>query len=298
MNTLSQSARNSLRITMVYLVVSAVWIFFSDRLLGLMTDDPDLLLQLQTYKGWFFVLTTSVLLYYLIKRSTDRLEESRSEVEEALRQKQAVLSELHHRVKNNLAIICGLIDLQVNELNGMQEVKALETTKYRIFAIAEIEELFYQNSDMASIPFHAYIQGIMNSLNEDEDQKQKMRTNLDDLYLNISQAVPFGLVINEIFAQFRIHEQTKEINSINISLTHLNSSEVSLEILFDHIPSETISRLTNKEHIEAILLDLYIQQLHATSNWSEENGSVKFSLDFEKLEVESSDPDLAKARLN
>lgn len=298
MKTLSLSVRNSLKITLVYLVLSALWIFFSDRLLGFLINDPALFLEFQTYKGWFFVLITSILLYYLIEKSTSRLEKSRTEAEAALREKKAVLSELHHRVKNNLAIICGLIDLQVHELNGKEETRALESTKYRIFTLAEIEELFYQNSDMSSIPFHEYVKGLINFMNEQKVQKLRFKTNIDDTYLNISQAVPFGLVVNEIFAQFRTSEHKGVNNTLGITLTQSGSGKVSLEILFDKIPAGLRSRLTSQQHIEGILLDLYTRQLHANSNWFEENGSLKFIINFEKSAADNSFADVSDLRLN
>lgn len=284
MKALTQSVKNSLKITLVYLILSALWIFFSDRLLGILINDPALFIQFQTYKGWFFVLITSILIYYLIEKSTSRLEKSRARAEAALREKKAVLSELHHRVKNNLAIICGFIDLQVNELNGKEEMRALETTKYRIFTLAEIEELFYQNSEMASIPFHEYVKDLINSLTGNGDLKYQVKSKIDDLYLTISEAVPLGLVLNEIFTQFKLNGHKKEVNAINVSLISTDSGKVSLELVFDNIPSEVISHLTEAEHIETILLDLYSQQLHATSNWLEQNGLTKFVLDFEKSE--------------
>lgn len=294
MKAQSQSVRNSLRITSVYLILSALWIFFSDRLLGLLIDNPNLFLQFQTYKGWFFVLITSILLYYLIEKSTYRLEKSRTEAETALRDKKAVLSELHHRVKNNLAIICGLIDLQINELEDVHDAKVLETTRYRIFTLAEIEELFYQNSEMASIPFHEYVKDLINSLKDTGDLQYQVKSEVDEIYLSISQAIPLGLVMNEIFTLFRLNGHKNTLNTIDVSLVNTNSGEVSLELVFDNVPSQVISQLTDTEHIESILLDLYSQQLHANTNWIKENGLAKFTLDFEKSEENIDSPLLEK----
>jgi two-component sensor histidine kinase len=294
MKALSQSARNSFKITLVYFTISAFWIFFSDRALGMFFSDSSLLMEMQTYKGWFFVLITSVLLYYLIRQSTMEIEESRNKMSEALKEKKAVLSELHHRVKNNLAIICGLIDLQINELKDVHDAKVLETTRYRIFTLAEIEELFYQSSDMSSIPFHEFIKDLINSLNESGDLKYQIKSEVDDLYLSISQAVPFGLVLNEIFTQFRLNGHKNEVNAIDVSLVNTNSGKVSLELVFDNVPSRVISQLTDTRHIETILLDLYSQQLHATANWLKENGLARYVLDFEKSADETDSPTMLK----
>lgn len=62
------------RITVLYIAVGSLWILLSDRLILLLTDDPDMLTSLQMYKGWFYVAVTGILLYYLIKRDLVRIE--------------------------------------------------------------------------------------------------------------------------------------------------------------------------------------------------------------------------------
>ncbi len=278
----SVSVRDSLKITLTYFIVSAIWIFFSDRLLGLMTTDPDLLLEMQTYKGWFFVLITSVLLFLLIEKSTSKLVKSRNKIEKALQEKQVVLSELHHRVKNNLSIICGLIDLQVDNLSNREEIRALKAIQYRIYSLAEIEELFYQNRDMSRIPFHDFLRYLVDSLHEPDGRQFRVTKKIEETYLNINEAVPFGLMVNEIFSQLRINGHLDEVNSVQIRLFTEEEKFVNLEIGFDNIPHAILSRLKDKDRIESILVNLFIDQLHARSEWQEENGSLEFSISFDR----------------
>ena len=282
MNLSSISVRDSLKITITYFVVSVIWIFFSDRLLGLVTTDSNLLLELQTYKGWFFVSITSVLLFLLIEKSTSKLVNSRNKIENALNEKQVVLSELHHRVKNNLSIICGLIDLQTDELNNAEEIRALKSIQYRIYSLAEIEELFYQNRDMSSIPFHEFLNHLIISLNEPDGRQFHVDKEIEQTLLNIKEAVPFGLMVNEIFSQLRINGHIDEVNHVRVRLFTEKSDEVNLEIGFDNISSAVLSRLTDNDHIESILINLFIDQLHATSEWQHDNNSVKFSVSFNR----------------
>ena len=279
----SLSLRDSLKIALTYLAVSALWIFFSDRLLGLFTNDGALLLELQTYKGWFFVLITSVLLYYLIEKSTSRLVKSRNKIEQALDEKQVVLSELHHRVKNNLAIICGLIDLQADELEGVKETRALKTIQHRIYTLAEIEELFYQNRDMSRVPFHEYMNHLISSLNNMREGKRfDVNADIENLDLNISQAVPLGLLTNEIFSQLKLNGHTREVNSIEISFEVDDLQEISLSVIIKNCPPLLISRLTGNEQVEAILINLFTEQLHGSSEWKQDSGALEFFLSFNK----------------
>lgn len=280
----SLSLRDSLKIALTYLAVSALWIFFSDRLLGLFTDNSALLLELQTYKGWFFVLITSVLLYFLIEKSTFKLVKSRNRIEKALDEKQVVLSELHHRVKNNLAIICGLIDLQADELESVRETRALKTVQHRIYSLAEIEELFYQNRDMSRVPFHEYMNYLISSLsNMREGKRFEVNADIEELDLNISQAVPLGLLTNEIFSQLKLNGHIREINSVEVSFGVDDSQEISLSIIINNCPPLLISRLTGTEQVEAILINLFTEQLHGSSEWMQDAGALEFFLSFNKI---------------
>lgn len=278
----SISVRDSLKITFTYFIISVLWIFFSDRLLGLITTDSSLLLEMQTYKGWFFVLITSVFLFLLIEKSTSKMEKSRDKIKKALDEKQAVLSELHHRVKNNLSIICGLIDLQVDDLDNKEEIRALKTIQYRIYSLAEIEELFYQNKDMSSIPFHKFLNHLVESLNEPDGRQFRVNKDIDKTYLNIDEAVPFGLMVNEIFSQLRINGHIDEVNYIGIRLFTDEADHVTFKISFDNISTEILTRLTEKDNIESILINLFIDQLHAKSDWHHESGSTNFSVTFNR----------------
>lgn len=276
----SISVRDSLKITLTYFVISVIWIFFSDRLLGLVTTDSTLLLEMQTYKGWFFVLITSILLFLLIEKSTSKLEKSRNKMKDALNEKQVVLSELHHRVKNNLSIICGLIEMQIDELDSSEEARALKSIQYRIYSLADIEELFYQNRDMSSVPFHDFLHILVNSLNEPGGRQFQIDKRIEKIYLNIEKAVPFGLLVNEIFSQLRINGHLKELNHITIGLLKSEAGRVSFEIGFDEVPSKILSQLRGKDKIESILINLFIDQLHADTKWEQPDGISKFSVSF------------------
>lgn len=282
MKKISRSSKNAVKITGIYLIISGLWIFLSDRLLGMVIKNSQLLIEAQTYKGWFFVLVTSVLLFYLIRESTSSLVKSRDKTEAALQEKKVLLTELHHRVKNNLAIICSLIDLQLGSLDQGQ-AKALLETQYRIYTLADIEELFYQNEDMSRIPFHEYLKQSVAEVEDASDGKFSLRREIDELYLNIDQAVPLGLLFNEIFSQLRIAPDVKKSSSIDISLIRHRSQNISLRMQFDGTSTPLLSRLRGN-HIEATLLDLYTQQLQATSRWIPGNGGLAFELDFKKSE--------------
>jgi hypothetical protein len=277
----TQSSKHAIQITVIYLIVSASWIFFSDRLLEIVVSDNQNLMQLQTYKGWLFVLVTSILLFYLISRSASSIIESRDKTEKALKEKQTLLAELHHRVKNNLALICSLIHLQVNSLDEAEATALLEI-QYRIFTLAEIEELLYQNKDISRIPFHKFIKQFTLELEESETNNLSFQIQIDELYLNIDQAIPFGLLLNEIFTKLRMWEPKDQDQTVGIYLTGSSPNDVLLKLTFDGIPSSLFEPLKKEGYIEQTLMEQYSKQLDSSTKWLQEDGSIIYKLDFKK----------------
>jgi PAS domain S-box-containing protein len=90
-----------LRITLIYLLVGGLWIIFSDRLVAAIATDPVALTQLQTYKGWFYIAATALLLYLLIKRSLAALSNSEAELRAISAELQAALQRLTLQVENS-----------------------------------------------------------------------------------------------------------------------------------------------------------------------------------------------------
>ena len=129
----------------------------------------------------------------------------RKKVEEklqtSLREKEVLLREIHHRVKNNLHIISSLLDLQSDTLKDEQLIEIFADSQNRIRSMALIHEQLYQSPDLGQVEFGEYIHRLINNLlfsfGEHLSQVQPM-IEVDSVYLNIETAIPCGLLINEI----------------------------------------------------------------------------------------------------
>ena len=282
MKTLSIPRGHELRITLIYLLVAGLWILFSDRLLTALVDSEAMVSRIQTYKGLFFVLVTSAMLYYLIRRNSSTILRSRDRLQDLLHEKQVLLSELHHRVKNNLAIITGLIELETESMEKT-ESDALRETQFRIYTLADIEELMYQEEDMTNIPFHEFMEQLISSLHYGDGNETTIKSDISELNLNINQAVPLALLVNEILSQFRINDYSKDYGSLNIDLRYSHpSSRVTLEINLEKVPVEILNKLTDSTNVEATLIRLYTNQLKAESSWKPIDEGGSFTLIFKK----------------
>ena len=108
-------------ISTIYFTFGFCWIFFSDRILNRLSQSHDFYVKFQTYKGWIYVLITTGLIYTLLKiysnykeKSILLLKEHKKIISENLEEKEALIKEIYHRVKNNLQIMISFLRLKKN----------------------------------------------------------------------------------------------------------------------------------------------------------------------------------------
>ncbi len=145
----------------------------------------------------------------LRKEYEDRLRSS-------LREKEALLREVHHRVKNNFQIISSLINLQLNEIKDPAPLLDLES---RVKSMALVHELLYESEDITSIDMRRYIERLTSSiLDSYHTAGIELRVSVKDVTLPIETAVPLGLIINELIT-----------NSVKHALSEGGEIRVKLE---------------------------------------------------------------------
>lgn len=124
------------------------------------------------------------------------------EISQALEEKEILMSEIHHRVKNNLAIISGLLQLEAMDWSKNKEVQSvLNESMLRVKSIAMIHEQLYQTEDFANISFDEYVQELTELVSQTIDtgsQAIALEVECDELHININQAIPCALIINEL----------------------------------------------------------------------------------------------------
>jgi PAS domain S-box-containing protein len=143
-----------------------------------------------------------------ISRDITERKQTDERIKASLHEKEVLLKEIHHRVKNNLQIISSLLSLQTRYLKVPQAQHALEDSKNRVKSIALLHELLYQSKDIARIDFAQYIKNIILQLFHAYDIDANTVTfeiNTDDRVLEIDAAIPFGLIINELVSNALKH---------------------------------------------------------------------------------------------
>jgi PAS domain S-box-containing protein len=119
----------------------------------------------------------------------------------ALKEKEVLLREVHHRVKNNLQVISSLMSLQKSFVDDPKLTHILDESQSRIATMSYIHESLYRNTDVSSISFAEYLERLsVNLINSysTPDCDVKLKTSLEDVFLTLDQAIPSGLIVNEL----------------------------------------------------------------------------------------------------
>jgi len=139
---------------------------------------------------------------YIIETFTDITERKKHEEElkASLEEKSVLLMEIHHRVKNNLQIISGLIRLQSRHINNRQAVEALQECENRVITMALVHESLYQSGNLAVINARQHFTHLGSNLlvSVEQDRPIKLATDIEEIQLDLNTAIPCSLIVNEL----------------------------------------------------------------------------------------------------
>jgi two-component sensor histidine kinase len=187
-----------LRIVLPYFVLGAAWILFSDRILLAFIDDPLVMISVSTYKGWFFILITGILLFFLVYGEMRRQNALEAELRDGLKEKSALLFELNHRVKNNLQVLASILNLESEDLTSEEARELNNRSKARIRALGLAHERLFEAGSIARVDVGAYLQTLWTTLLEVYQAKNVDASfALDEVFVGPLEAPPFGLFATE-----------------------------------------------------------------------------------------------------
>jgi PAS domain S-box-containing protein len=158
----------------------------------------------------------------VVRDITDRKRDE-DVIKASLAEKEVLLKEIHHRVKNNLQVISSLLKLQSRYIQDSRVIEMLKESQNRVRSMALVHEHLYQSKDLSNIDFAEYIQNLAHNLfqaYEINAQGIKLETTMAPCSLNIDTAVPCGLIINELVTNALKYAFTGQIKGkININFT-------------------------------------------------------------------------------
>ncbi len=174
-----------------------------------------------------------ILLIYFRYRTKKQLSQKLSV---ALSDREILLKELHHRVKNNLQIVSSLLNLQTGKNKNMSVEEILEISRNRISTMVMIHEKLYKSKNLKSISLKNYISDLSNSLlksSNNKDENIKIRLDIEDIFLDINKLIPCGLIINELFTN-TIQHAFADINNGLIQIIGARENEYYIITIKDN----------------------------------------------------------------
>ena len=406
--------RSPYTIALIYIVLSFIWIQFSDQWVASLFDDPTSITQAQTWKGWFFVAASGLLIFLLVRNSNrklgsaaddlvssretfyttfeeapigiahhrpnekwlrvnttlcdmlgyskkemknldfkdfihpedlekgremdqeliegihDRIEvekryrrkdggyfygkltksivqtgddspyliaivediskikENEKALKRSLREKEILLSEVHHRVKNNLALISALFELQASFVEDERVRSILYNNQQRVKCLSMVHETFTGSSENADIEFGSYIGSLLDYITDTFTTRNidlELKKEIQDLQLNINQAVPCGLICNELLTNAHKYafDQVDDAR-LEFSLKERHG-EVRIRIADNGVGLPEEIDFQNPKTFGFTIVNTLVSQINADLSVDKNEKGTEFILTFEKRDL-------------
>jgi len=238
------------------------------------------------------ILITTLFYLYNSKKKREEIEKMNAEIsaknatiKESLSEKEMLLKEIHHRVKNNLQIISGILELQNLNVSDETAKIILKEGQARIQSIALIHKTLYQSENFSKVPFQNYLTELLQAIQAtygNNQSKIEVNINANNIELGINTAIPLSLIINEIVTNCFKHAFIGKENG-NITIELSKQSDYFQLIVADDgngLPADfNINRLHS---VGFDLIKGLTKQLEGNFNFESENGT-KITIHFKEI---------------
>jgi two-component system, sensor histidine kinase PdtaS len=207
-------------------------------------------------------------------------EKAEKELKASLNEKELLLKEIHHRVKNNMQIISSMLSLQSNYVEG-EAVNVLKESQNRVKSMAIIHEKLYQSHDLTHINFKEYIKSLSYYLSDSYTRNSEavtIKLDVEDIFLGIETAVPLGLIINELVSNSLKYAFPHGEGEITLKL-HRRPEGFELQISDNGIGMPKEIDFTTTKSLGLQLVSALVNQLDGTVELKRDNGTcywIKF----------------------
>jgi two-component sensor histidine kinase/integral membrane sensor domain MASE1 len=195
----------------------------------------------------------------------ERVRLRTAELSATLAEREVLLQEIHHRVKNNLQVISSLINMQMRCLEDSVSRDALTECQARVYTIALIHETLYESRDYSDMPFSDYVRSLATSVFQlgGAPETISLQLELEPVTLPIDRAIPCGLILNELLVNALKHAfPDGRAGRISIRLQQRDADRVTLLVCDDGIGGREPVDRTNGE-LGMQLVATLAQQIHA-----------------------------------
>jgi two-component sensor histidine kinase len=206
-----------------------------------------------------------------------------TEHKKSLKEKETLLAEVHHRVKNNLAIISGLLQMQVFNTDDKKLLEKLKVSQSRIQSIAMVHEKLYGSESFSEIAIYTYINDLLEMIENsmtDFQKEIKIEKEMDSIQLTVSQAIPCGLLLNEMLTNCYKHAfNEQDEGTVKISIKK-QGTDMVLKVEDDGVGLPDDFSMEEQSSLGMTIINTLANQLNGHLDVQSDSSGTQFKLAF------------------
>jgi two-component sensor histidine kinase len=221
----------------------------------------------------------------VVEQRTADLTKANAIIRDALKEKETLLQEIHHRVKNNLQVISSLINIQLRKLGPGASREALQECQTRVQAIALIHEKLYQSRDYSRVPFSQYARGLAANVFHATGVSPgavKLEVEVGEVALGVDKAIPCGLILNELITNALKHAFPQDSGgTVRVEVDQVAAGRVRLAVKDDGVGLPEDLDIRQAETLGMQLVCTLAEQLAAKLEVSRTGAGTSFEVVFQ-----------------
>lgn len=222
--------------------------------------------------------------YIAIQDNITNRVEMEKKIRQSLKEKNVMLAEIHHRVKNNLAIVSGLLELETHESEDQQIIDFVKKSQTRIKSMAIVHERLYKSSNLSNVNLKEYVEELTETIRKNwiaPDSSIRFDLKIDEVEININQAIPLSLIIHELITNAIKHAFDRMNGGVVEVEIRESSKQINLKISDDgdNVPNDF--NIQSSQKLGLSLVQILTKQLNGDLTYSI-NGGLTYRMLFEK----------------
>lgn len=210
-----------------------------------------------------------------------RMEEK---IKASLKEKEVLLKEVHHRVKNNMQVIYGLFDIQSDYIKDQQCLDILKSCKNQIISMALVHKTLYKSRDLANIDFHEYIDSLAKRLFQSygvSTDRIKLKIDIDNVSFGVDASMRCGLIISELVSNSLKYAfpEDKE-GEIKIALHSKNRNKLELTVSDNGIGLPEDLDIKKTETLGLKMVDIFVEDMLKGKTELNRTGGTEYRITF------------------
>lgn len=223
----------------------------------------------------------------LLHQEINERKQVETQLRNSLQEKEVLLKEIYHRVKNNLLVVSSMLEIQANSFEDPKIITMFQHSQHRLHSMALVHEQLYRSQNLKEIDLSEYIAALVDKLSASYDISEagiKFVIDTENIYINIETANSCGLIVNELAANALEHAFANSQNgNIWISLKKQENSQIMLQVRDDGVGLPENFDLLDTDSLGLKLVRILTRQIEGDLKISTNNGTC-FTMTFSELD--------------